>query len=106
MSGKNEKAPIDKVKAINVIKNLISKKDACLNTKYLKSHEKIAIFYNSHIIEINGGEEKFIKYMSFTIPLSSKEHKEILGLFVTEVKKRNEEISLKKLEDFRHLTDE
>ena len=44
--------------------------------------------------------------MSFTIPLSSKEHKEILGLFVSEVKKRNEEISLKKLEDFRHLTDE
>jgi len=106
MSGKKEQVAIDKVKALNVVKNLIDKKNVCLNTKYLKSHEKVAIIYNEHIIEINGGDEKFIKYMAIKVPISSKEHKEILHLFLSEVKKRNEELSLKKLDEFRHLMEE
>ena len=60
---------IDKEKAIKIVKLLINNENSELDTKYLKSHEKIAIIYKNQTIEILGGDLKSIKYLSNTIPL-------------------------------------
>jgi len=102
-SGKAKSLLEEKEKALQIIKNLIGNTTAVLSTKYLKSHEKVAILYKDHLVELYGGDEKYIKYMAFDIPLSTKEHKEVYRLFMDEVKKRNEDISSKKLDEFKHL---
>jgi hypothetical protein len=93
----------EKEKVLTALKSLIHNTNATLNTKYLKSHSKVAIFYQDHIIELHGGEEKFVKYMSLKVPITPSEHKEILAQFLNEEKRRAEDSSLKKLDQLRKL---
>ena len=93
---------IEKEKALRIVKNLIANHDSKLDTKYLKSHEKIAIIYKCHCVEIFGGEEKYIKYAGYKIELSKKEFKEIQLMFMTEVEKRAHEKALKKINDLEN----
>jgi len=99
----NERRLLEKEKAIEAIKNLISNPCATLNTKFLNSHSKVAVFFQDHIFEIHGEGEKFLKYMSLKVPISAKEHKELLALFMNEVQSRAEDSSLKKLDELRKL---
>jgi len=106
MSAKSERAKAlqeKKEKAIQILESLVNNPKAVLSTKYLKSHEKFAILYRDHVIEVHGGEEKYIKYMTINIPLTPKEHKKISRLFLDEVKRRKEDITLKKFDEFEHL---
>ena len=102
-NGDKEKALLEKEKAIEVIKSLLTNTCTTLNTKYLKSHSKVALFFKDHIFEIDGEEEKFIRYMSLKIPISSKEYKELLAMFMNEVQRRAQDTSLKKLDELQHL---
>jgi hypothetical protein len=86
-----EKGLIEKEKALLLVKHLISHCNSSLSIKYLHSHEKVAILYKDHVIELVGGEEKFIKYLEYKVPLSKKEYKEIYQLFMDEAKKRKED---------------
>jgi len=106
MSAKSERAKAlqeKKEKAIQILESLVNNPKAILSTKYLKSHEKIAILYKEHVIEVHGGEEKYIKYMTINIPLTPKEHKKVYSLFMEEVKRRKEDITLKKFDEFEQL---
>ncbi|NTW31545.1 MAG: hypothetical protein HGB12_02790 [Bacteroidetes bacterium] len=87
---------IEKDKAIRMTKNLIELKDSVLDAKFSKSHEKIAIGYKEHIIELVGGEEKYIKYLEIKIPVSKSEYKEIYNLFMDEFDKRKGDSALDK----------
>jgi hypothetical protein len=98
-----EKVLLEKEKAVALVKNLISHCNSILNIKYLKSHEKVAILYKDHVIELIGGEEKFIKYLEYKVPLSKKEYKEIYHSFMDEVKKRKEDFTLKRFDELEHL---
>lgn len=102
-NGDKEKALLEKEKAIEVIKSLLTNACTTLNTKYLKSHSKVALFFKDHIFEIDGEEEKFIRYMSLKIPITSKEYKELLALFMNEAQRRAQDTSLKKLDELQHL---
>jgi len=99
----SENTLVDKEKVINEVRNLITDKDVRLDTKFLHSHQKVALFYHDHVIELCGGENKHIKYMALNVPLTAKEHKEILASFMDEVKKRREETSLKKFNELKSL---
>ena len=87
---------IEKEKAIRITKSLIELKGSVLDAKFSKSHEKIAIGYKEHIIELIGGGEKFIKYLEIKIPISNSEHKQIYKLFMAELNKRKGNASLDK----------
>jgi len=102
-NGDKERTTLEKEKVIEVIKNLLANPCTTLNTKYLRSHSKVALFFKDHVFEIHGEAEKFISYMSLKIPVSAKEYKELLALFMNEVNKRAEDTSLKKLEELRNL---
>lgn len=94
---------IEKEKALRIAKNLIAHNNSVLNTKYFKSHEKVAIIYKEHVIELLGGEEKTIKYMDFKIPLSRKEYKEMYNLFMKEVMVRRRNATLKNFYNLENL---
>ncbi|MDP4281302.1 MAG: hypothetical protein Q8867_04055 [Bacteroidota bacterium] len=99
----NEKPLLDKAQVLQNVKSLITNKSSKLNTKFLESFDKVAIFIKDHMVEIEGEPNKRIKYMSIDIPLSSSEHKEIMNCFMDEMKKRNEQDSMKKLNELRGL---
>ena len=94
---------IDKEKALRLTKGLIIHNNSVLSTKYFKSHEKVAIIYKEHVIELLGGDSKSIKYMDFNIPLSKKEYKEIYMKFMKEVKERKQNSSLKNFNELEIL---
>ena len=96
---KKKQELIDKERIISIVKCLITHINSVLSTKYLHSHEKVAILYKDHVIEINGGEVKSVKYLDNVIPISKKEHKELHNMFMNESKKRKEEIASKKFDD-------
>lgn len=79
---------IEKEKALQVTKSLIEFEGSILDTKYSESHHKVAIKYKEHLIEINGSENKYIKYLDEKIPLSASEHKQIYSCFCEELAKR------------------
>jgi len=85
------------------VKSLIADKTVKLNTKYLHSHSKVALMVEGHIIEICGSEGRQIRYETFNVPLTAKEHKEIMDAFLDEVKKRKEHDSIKKLEELKAI---
>ena len=93
---------LDKDKAIKIAATLIHHPQSILNTKYSKSHEKVAIIYKEHIIELLSGDEKFIKYCEVKLPLSKKEYKELYDLFSLEVKSRKEASDSKKFEELEN----
>lgn len=86
---------IEKEKALQVTKSLIEYEGSILDTKYSDSHHKVAIKYKEHLIEINGGEGKYIKYLDERIPLSNNEYKEIYSVFCEELAKRKARTSEK-----------
>ncbi len=92
----------DKERVICIVKSLIMHRNSVLSVKYLKSHEKVMILYKDNVIELNGGEEKFIKYLDFNVPLSKREYKDIYKLFMDEVTKRKEKIMIEKFEKLEH----
>lgn len=81
---------IEKEKAMQVTKSLIEFEGSVLDTKYSESHHKVAIKYKEHLIEINGGETKYIKYLNERIALTNAEYKEIYAIFCEELAKRRE----------------
>lgn len=90
---------IEKEKAIKVATKLIELDCTTLDTKYSNSHNKVAIKYKGHVIELTGGDHKTIKYLDAEIPLSSNEYKQIYNCFNTELEKRY----LKTVEKFNCL---
>ena len=99
MFGKKKENPLfDKEKIIKIVKSLISHHNSVLSVKYLKSHEKVMILYKDNVIELNKGDEKFIKYLDFKVALSKKEYKELNDLFMDELKVRKEKVMLEKFE--------
>ena len=90
---------IEKEKAMQVAKNLIEFAGSTLDTKYSHSHDKVAIIYKEHTIELVGGEEKFLKYLDVKIPLSGTEYKLIHTCFNEEMKKRKANSSSAKFHD-------
>jgi hypothetical protein len=79
---------IEKEKALQVTKSLIEFEGSILDTKYSDSHHKVAIKYKEHLIEINGGDTKYIKYLDEKIPLTPAEHKQIYSVFSEELTRR------------------
>jgi hypothetical protein len=86
---------IEKDKALQVAKSLIEFEDSILDTKYSESHQKVAIKYKDHLIEIIGGDNRFIKYLNEKIPLSANEYKQIYSCFCEELTKRREKTAEK-----------
>ncbi len=93
----------DKEKVIARVKTLIRDEKVKLNTRFLHSHSKVALMVEGHIIEICGAEGRHIRYESFNISLTAREHKEIMDLFTAEVTRRKEKDSRKKLEELKVL---
>jgi len=87
---------IEKEKVLSIVKKLIESDLSKFDVKYLKSHEKVAILYKDHVVEIIGGDEKFIIYLNLKIPLKNREHKELHKKFMEQYKKRKENITLNK----------
>jgi hypothetical protein len=79
---------IEKEKALQVTKAMIECEGSILDTKYSESHHKVAIKYKEHLIEICGGEVKFLRYLDEKIPLTANEHKQIYSVFCEELAKR------------------
>ena len=90
---------IEKEKTLQLIKELITHPCSVLNTKYSESHTKVAVIYKNHVIVLTGGEEKSVKYLEINFPLSKNEYKEIFNLFMTEAKKRKNDLTLKKFNE-------
>jgi hypothetical protein len=95
-------AELEKEKAIMITKILIDNEDSYLDTKYAKSHEKVAIKYKDHVVELIGGEEKTIKYLDLKVKLSKKEYKELYNQFMDVFKKRKSDYAQKKFDDLEH----
>lgn len=93
----------DKEKIFRIVDLLIGNPQSKLDTKYLKSHEKVAIFYKDHIIEIIGGENISLRYLGLSLPLKKKEHKRIFKRFMAEFKKGAEETNLRNIKKFEEL---
>lgn len=102
-TSKPDAPAIEKDKVLQNVKDLIKNENAKLNTRFLESHEKVAIFLENHRIEIVGPPSRHIEYLTYNVPLSSKEYKELLGIFMEEVQKRQEHESKKKLKEFMSL---
>jgi hypothetical protein len=79
---------IEKEKVLKVAQNMIELGCSALDTKYLESHSKVAIKYKEHVIELVGGDHKYIKYLDEQIPLSNSEYKQVYTCFSEELKKR------------------
>ena len=77
----------EKEKILNIIKNMISLTNSILDTKYKKSHNKVAVIYKNHVVEIKD-EPKIIKYCDNELELSNKEHKKLMKLFDSEFLKK------------------
>ena len=92
----------DKERVICIVKSLIMHRNSVLSVKNLKSHEKVMILYKDNVIELNGGEEKFIKYLDFNVPLSKREYKDLYKLFMDEVTRRKEKMMIEKFEKLEH----
>jgi len=90
---------IEKEKALKVAQSLIALECSTLDTKYLDSHEKVAIKFREHVIELVGGDHKYIKYLDEQIPLSNNEYKQVFTCFTDELKKRK----AKTVEKFNNL---
>jgi hypothetical protein len=86
---------IEKEKALKVTQSLIELGCSTLDTKYLESHDKVAIKFKEHVIELVGGDHKYIKYLDEQIPLSNSEYKQVYNCFTTELKKRRAKTSEK-----------
>ena len=93
---------LDKEKIFKIVDLLIGNPQSRLDTKFLKSHEKVAIIYKSHTVEIVGGEKKVLKYLTLTLPIKKKEYKQLLKRFLAESKSRKDKIAeegIKRLEE-------
>ena len=95
-------AELEKEKAIIITRILIDNEESFLDTKYAKSHEKVAVMYKGHVVELVGGESKSIKYLDLKVSLSKKEYKELYIHFMEVAKKRQEENTLKKFNDLEN----
>jgi hypothetical protein len=103
MFGKKKEKPLfDKEKIFRIVNSLITHQSSVLSVKYLHSHEKVVILYKDNVIELNGGEEKFIKYLDFKVTLSKKEYNEMYNRFMDEVKIRKEKLMIEKFEKLEH----
>ena len=87
---------IEKEKALSVVKSLIELPGSTLDTKYSHSHEKVAVIYKEHTIQISGGDEKFLEYIDIKIPLSNNEYKAVYTCFNEELKKRKTNATVEK----------
>jgi hypothetical protein len=87
---------IEKEKALKVAMSLIEFQDSTLDTKYSHSHEKVAVIYKEHTIELIGGDEKFITYLDVKIPLTGNEYKQVYKCFSEELKKRKANSTIEK----------
>ncbi|MFA4852070.1 MAG: hypothetical protein WC868_05915 [Bacteroidales bacterium] len=96
---------IEKEKALRITKNLIEFKESVLDTKYLKSHEKVAVIHKEHVIELIGGENRSLKYLGLDIPLSKSEYKEVYDLFINEIKKRKVNSASEKFHELENFFD-
>jgi hypothetical protein len=96
---------IEQERALRITKSLIENKKAFLDTKFAESHEKVAIFYKDHCLELKGGDKKVIKYSGLEVPLTKTQYKDILNLFMEEVKRRKHDAALEKFHDLEELVD-
>lgn len=94
---------IEKGKALEVAKNLIKFSGSVLDTKYSHSHEKVAVIYREHTIQLVGGDEKFLKYLDVKIPLSGGEYKEVFTCFKEELDKRKANSSVEKFNELEQM---
>lgn len=99
-------ADLEKEKAIAVLRSMIDNPDSCLDTKYSKSHEKVAVIYKDHVIELIGGDHKAIKYLDLKVEISKKEYKELYDHFMEVINKRKEEVTLRKFNELGQDFDE
>lgn len=95
---------IEKEKALQVTKSILEFEGSILDTKYSESHHKVAIKYKDHLIEINGGDTKYLKYLDEKIPLTAAEHKQIYSIFCEELAKRRAKTS-EKFNDLAKMID-
>lgn len=93
---------IEKEKALLVTRSMIECEGSILDTRYATSHHKVAVKLKDHLIEINGGDIKFLKYLDEKIPLSASEHKQIYSVFCEELDKRRAKTS-EKFDDLERL---
>ena len=92
LSKKERKLKEDRNKVTNLILKLISNKESKLDSKYFKTHGKLAIEYNDHHVELileDHGEKFVIKYYKSKIILTKKQFNQITVAFNQEKKSRS-----------------
>jgi hypothetical protein len=96
---------IEQERALRITKSLIENKYAALDTKFFESHHKVAIFYKDHCLEIKGDDKKVIKYSGLEVPITKTQYKDIMNLFMEEIKRRKHDAALEKFNDLEELVD-
>jgi len=96
---------IEQERALRITKSLIENRQAVLDTKFAESHKKVAIFYKNHCLEIKGDDKKVIKYSGLEVPITKTQYKDIMSLFMEEVKLRKHDAALEKFNHLEELVD-
>lgn len=97
----NKKNAAEQHRVVDIINNLLKLENAVLESRFQKTHGRVAITFNDHkveIIEDDHGDQFKVKYAQSKVCLTKKQYKKVIDAFNTELARRNGDHK-----DFGHL---